>query len=40
MIMTIIVDPTTLQPKDCSLGFSPFARRYIGNLFDFFSSAY
>ena len=32
--------PTTLAGKPTSLGFSAFARRYLRNLFDFFSSGY
>ena len=32
--------PTTLISKLMSLGWSAFARRYLRNLFDFFSSAY
>ena len=33
-------DPTTLGGKPTSLGSSAFARRYLQNLFDFFSSGY
>ena len=32
--------PTTLAGKPTSLGSSAFARRYLQNLFDFFSSGY
>ena len=32
--------PTTLASKPTSLGSSAFARRYLQNLFDFFSSGY
>ena len=32
--------PTTLLGKPSSLGFSAFARRYLRNLFEFFSSGY